>query len=162
MQLWHRHSPGKENVIENLAVQRDGEQDALKQAKGNPDFLLRLHRRSPSSLCAGQAWQGTAAVPGVSTWLLIKGALSNQPLHISRSCCQEPRTSTGWETTDKAAAEKSGDACIGQSECCQWLLENVIFIWVLQLHKPDLLKAHSDTAVVQGLPFGFLFSKYFI
>lgn len=63
----------------------------------------------------------------------------------------------GWKTTDKADAEKSNDACIGQSECYKWLLENVIFILVLQFHKPDLLKAHSDMAFVQDLLFFFFF-----
>ena len=63
----------------------------------------------------------------------------------------------GWKTTDKADAEKSNDARIGQSECYKWLLENVIFILVLQFHKPDLLKAHSDMAFLQGLLFFFFF-----
>lgn len=109
-------NPGKENTLENLYVQKDGEWDTLKQAKRNPDFLL-LYWRSPSSLYAGQVWKATVSEHGVSTWLLIKGFLSNNLLHISKSCCQEPWTSMGWKTTDKADAEKSNDACIGQSEC---------------------------------------------
>lgn len=81
------------------------------QSKRNPDFLP-LYIQS----ARWPAWQATAAEPGAGTWLLIKGFLSNNPLHISKSCCQEPWTSMGCRTTDKAVAEKSKGACIGQSE----------------------------------------------
>lgn len=162
--LWYScsmgRSLGKENTIEKLDLQKDGEWDALNQAQRNPDFLL-LCWRSPSSLHAGQVWQATISEHGVSTWLLIKGLLSNNPLHISKSCCQEPWTSMGWKTTDKAGAEKSNGACIGQSKSYQWLLENVIFILVLQLLKPGSLEAHRDTAFAQGSSFFFLQSILF-
>lgn len=92
-------------------------------------------------------WPGLAGARCDSAWLLIKGLLSNNPLHISRSCCQEPWTSLGCKTTDKADAEKSSDACIGQSEWEEWLLENVICILALQLEKPDLLVAPTSCSV---------------